>query len=133
MSGTIFSRYSFKCDLVTYLLLFRSHFCADQVLHLRIKRAPGSNRRCAFPVCAAKQGLKNLLQADRSYIARYCKIYVPPISRVCSVHANKLLWRNSDVTNESNDFTKENIEDMFQLLTDVRSIDNVTPLVLSKF
>lgn len=59
------------------------------------------------------------------------KIYVPPIARVCPIHANKYLWRSSDVENKSNDFTKENIEDMFELLTN-RSTNEEIPMVLSK-
>lgn len=104
---------------------------ADQVLHLKIKRVPCSTRRCAFPACVASRSLKNLLQADRFYLARVCKIYVPPVSRVCPIHADKFLWQNSDVANGSNDFSKEHIEDMFQLLTE-RSIHFETPLVFSK-
>lgn len=61
-----------------------------------------------------------------------CKIYIPPISRVCPTHASRFSWQNTDVVNESNDFTKDYIEDMFRLLTDP-SIHDETPLVLSKF
>lgn len=104
----------------------------DQVLHLRIKRTSASSRRCAFPVCTATRALKNLLETDRRYIASVCKIYIPPISRVCMTHASKFAWHNTDFVNESNDFSKEYIEDMFRLLTD-SSICVKTHLVLSKF
>lgn len=132
MSGKIqiYSISSGWCRLFHVLKYFIS-FCADQILHLKIKRVPSSNRRCAFPACAASQGLKNLPKVDRCYLARVCKIYVPRISRVCPVHANRFLWQNSDVVNESNDFSKEHIEDMFQMLTE-NSIHFETPLVFSK-
>lgn len=114
-----------------YFVLFCERNIADQILHLKIKRVPRSNRRCAFPACVASRGLKNLLQVDRCYLDRVCKICVRSISRVCAVHANRFLWQNSDVQNESNDFWKEHIEDMFHLLTE-NSIHFETPLVFSK-
>lgn len=113
-----------------YIFVF---YIADRILHLKIKRAPSSTKRCSFPICAASQNLKKMQETDRCYIAKVCKIYIPAISKVCSVHANKFSWRNDDVLNESNDFTDEYIEDMFQLLTNrTITIDHEVPFVLSK-
>lgn len=48
---------------------------------------------------------------------QHTKVYVPRDTRACNFHLDHFNWHSWDIATESHDFTKEYIEDMFNVLT----------------
>lgn len=111
-----------------YLIFFHSfavlliikwlNYFLDKIL-LKIKRTASNKTRCAYPSCVVKQRLKRISSGIRRMIAIQLNKFVPQHSVVCDNHVTMDNWQNvnSAICFPSSEFTKEHIEDMFNLLT----------------
>lgn len=71
-------------------------------------------------------------KTDRHFIMHHVKVYIPPDTRTCNIHLNRLNWNSCDIPGDSNDFKKEHIEDMFNILTD-HTLNERVPVLSSEF
>lgn len=85
---------------------------------LNIKRTAASKSKCSFPKCKEKKNLKTIKKEVRYRVAVEEKIYIPQQSVACENHIEAIEWIQVARSMEDHaDFTKEYLENMFQLLS----------------
>lgn len=102
-------------------------------IYLDIKRTSIRTRRCCYPSCNEEQNLQTIPLDVRYGIAISLKIYINRLARVCYRHMKFAAWVNvvDDMLDDAQLFTASQIEDMFDLLTNLKAI-NSKPAILRK-
>lgn len=91
----------------------------QQKIQLKIKRTAASRKSCNHPMCGVTRSLKTIPKEKRYQIAVTEGVFIPPNTLACCNHIEIEAWKNVNafITSEHSDFTKKNIEDMFDLLS----------------
>lgn len=108
---------SLQFEIITQ---FKITIFTDKRILLNIKRTSLSKIKCSFPLCNETSSLKRLSIQLRYDIATYQKVFVPSGSVACNRHMPYSVWKGvyGKIKKEQSKFTKEYLEEMFQLLTD---------------
>lgn len=84
---------------------------------LNIKRASGSTKNCAYPLCEEKRDLRGIAIALRQKLMDELRFYVPPRGVSCDNHHDFDQWNENDIMDfEALPFSVGYIEDMVDLL-----------------
>lgn len=87
-------------------------------MNVNIRRAVFSKAYCNFPACKQKTNLSRISKSTRRFIATQEKVYISHQSVACPNHINPEAWTGVyDSIDPPSTFSAEQIEDMFDLLT----------------
>lgn len=85
---------------------------------LKIKRTAASKRKCNFPTCKEKEHLKTIPKEHRYRIAVEENVFIPHLAVSCVNHIEVNAWKQvAQLIEDNADYTKQYLEDMFQLLS----------------
>lgn len=85
-------------------------------ISLSIKRAKLSSNNCFHPQCLEQANLRRISFETRYNLMKKLRFYVASKCVGCDVQRNISSWRAADVNESDYPFTREQIEDMVDLL-----------------
>lgn len=102
-----------------------NHNDTSEVVRINIKKTSNTTRKCTFPSCEEKNGLRKIPLTIRVKVMKLKRLYIPCRALACSHHYELSPW--TTVVIEEIDiscFTAMQIEDMIDMLrTDCDKID----------
>lgn len=124
-----------KLLAISYLLFEINWIFLIGKLQLKIKRTARTKSHCCFPNCKEFKQLKTISKANRHFITTHEKVYIPPCAVACAAHDSIDVWRNCSllIDEPQHNFTKELMEDMFQILTSPQQLSLQANISSSRF
>lgn len=85
-------------------------------ISLSINRAAISSKKCIHPQCPQNIQLRRFSIETRHNLMKTIRFYVAPRALGCDLHRNMNVWSATDINGLNFPFTKDQIEDMVDLL-----------------
>lgn len=85
-------------------------------ISLNVNRATYSSTNCSHPQCSERNKLRRIPIETRYILIKKLRFYIPPKGLGCELHRYSIAWSANDVDESSYPFTRNQIEDMIDLL-----------------